>query len=135
MDYIKWTDELSVGVKLFDDDHKKLVELINDLNQLIIVGDKTSALEKALAGLILYTKKHFGNEEAFMVKHGYLAYEKHRAEHTELTEKVIDFQERLESGKANFSLELITFLRDWLINHIKGTDMQYKKFFNSKGVS
>ncbi len=135
MDYIKWTDELSVGVKLFDDDHKKLVELINDLNQLIIVGDKTSALEKALAGLILYTKKHFGNEEAFMVKHEYPAYENHRAEHTALTEKVIDFQKRLESGKANFSLELITFLRDWLINHIKGTDMQYKKFFNSKGVS
>jgi hemerythrin len=134
MDYIKWTDDLSVGVELFDNEHKDLVRLVNDLNQLIFVGDKVSAMEKALAGLIEYTKTHFADEEKYMVKYNYPDYQKHKDEHEKLTAKVLDFQKRLTEGKANFSIELINFLRDWLIHHIQGSDMHYKAFFNGKGV-
>lgn len=135
MEYLKWDDKLSVGVKVFDDEHKKLIALVNDLNQLVVVGSKEAALEKALTGLIDYTKKHFKDEETMMEKYKYPAYVKHKSEHVALTAKVEDFYKRLSEGKANFSLELIKFLQDWLVNHIKGTDMQYKSFFGEKGVS
>ena len=48
MDYIKWTDDLSVGVELFDNEHKELVRLVNDLNQLIFVGDVLAPIYQAL---------------------------------------------------------------------------------------
>jgi hemerythrin-like metal-binding protein len=73
----KWTDDLSVGVELFDNEHKELVRLVNDLNQLIFVGDRFSN-EKALAGLIEYTKTHFADEESIMVKYNYPDYKKHK---------------------------------------------------------
>lgn len=135
MEYIKWTEDLSVGVNLFDDEHKRLFELVNNLNQLIMVGDKAAALEKALAGLIDYTKYHFKNEEGIMKKHGYPAFDKHKIEHDKLTAKVEDFYTRLNEGKANFSLELIKFLQDWLVNHIQGTDKEYKSFFAGKVIN
>lgn len=134
MDYIKWSEDLSVGVELFDKEHKELVRLVNDLNQLILVGDKISAMEKALSGLIEYTKTHFADEEKLMAQYNYPDYQKHKDEHEKLTSRVLDFQKRLQEGKANFSIELINFLRDWLLVHIKGSDMSYKAFFNSKGV-
>jgi hemerythrin len=134
MEYIKWTEDLSVGVNLFDDEHKRLFELVNNLNQLIVVGDKTAALEKALSGLIDYTKYHFKNEEGVMKKHGYPVFEKHKAEHDKLTAKVEEFHTRLNDGKVNFSLELIKFLNDWLVNHIQGTDKEYKSFFAGKNL-
>ncbi len=135
MEYIKWTDKLSVGVELFDNEHKRLFELVNNLNQLIVVADKGAALEKALTGLIDYTKYHFKSEEQIMKKYEYPGYENQKAEHEILTAKVEDFQLRLAGGKVNFSLELIKFLQDWLVNHIQGTDMEYKSFFAGKTIS
>ncbi len=136
MEYIKWTPELSVGVTLLDAEHRKLVEMVNTLNQLILSGNKTSVVDSTLAGLLEYTKIHFRNEEDLMKKYGYPLYEKHKKEHDELTSAVKEFIERLQvSVEANFSLELLAFLREWLVNHIKGSDMKYKAFFNSMGIS
>lgn len=111
MEYIKWTEDLSVGVNLFDDEHKRLFELVNNLNQLIMVGDKAAAMEKALSGLIDYTKYHFKNEEGIMKKHGYPAFDKHKIEHDKLTAKVEDFSARLNEGKPIFRLSLSSFFR------------------------
>jgi hemerythrin len=136
VEYIKWTPELSVGVTLLDAEHRKLVEMVNTLNQLILSGNKTSVVDSTLAGLLEYTKIHFRNEEDLMKKYGYPLYEKHKKEHDELTSAVKEFIERLQvSVEANFSLELLAFLREWLVNHIKGSDMKYKAFFNSMGIS
>jgi hemerythrin len=44
MAFINWTDELSVGVELFDNDHKKLVSLANSLHESITVGAQQAAL-------------------------------------------------------------------------------------------
>lgn len=135
MDNIQWSDKLSVGVQSIDAEHKKLISLVNELNQHILVGNRDAAAGNALAGLIDYTVTHFKNEENLMIKHGYPGYAGHKVEHENLTAKVLDFKERYVSGKTGFTIELIKFLQDWLINHIEGTDMAYKKFFMDKGVS
>lgn len=135
MDNIQWSDKLSVGVGSIDAEHKKLINLVNELNQHILVGSRNEAAGNALSGLIDYTVTHFKNEEDLMKKHGYPGYPNHKTEHEKLTAKVLDFKDRYVSGKTGFTIELIKFLQDWLINHIEGTDMAYKKFFMDKGVS
>jgi len=134
MDFINWEDKLSVGVAEIDTEHKKLISLINNLNHAIQIKSSTKTLEEILLSLIDYTKFHFGHEEKLLQQNGYAELPQHHKEHEELTAKVIDFHERLSTGKASFTLELMLFLRDWLINHIMKTDMQYKEFFNSKGI-
>ncbi len=134
MENIVWSEELSVGIKSIDSEHKKLISMVNELNHLVLVGDRIAAAGTALSALVEYTVVHFQNEENLMKKFAYPDYEKHRDEHEKLKARVMEFQSRLSSGKAGFTIELIKFLHDWLVNHIRGTDMAYRKFFIEKGV-
>ncbi len=52
----------------------------------------------------------------------------HQAEHRKLTEKVVKFQQEFSQGKMGLSIALLTFLREWLLDHMAGTDKQYSKF-------
>jgi hemerythrin len=135
MAFVTWDNTLDVGVPQFNEDHRRLVGFINDLHSGIISGIGIAQMTYILDGLIDYTKGHFGREEELMSKHGYPDLKAHRREHYELMVQVGDFNARLRDGKASFSLELMSFLKDWLVNHIKGTDMMYRDFFLGKGVA
>lgn len=134
MDMITWNDSLSVGVQQFDAEHQELIKFVNKLNQSLKIGGAQKTMESILTGLINYTVIHFKHEEDYMILYEYPGYEEHRKEHDALKQKVIDFHERFNARQAAFSLELMTFLRDWLINHIQKSDMAYREFFQSKGV-
>jgi len=135
MPFIGWNDDLSVGVGMFDDDHKKLIDFINKLHVGLLAGEGISAMSFILDGLVDYTRVHFKREEDQMVKHGYPAYAEHKGEHEALVAKVASFQGQYKNGKAAFSLELMSFLRDWLVKHIQGSDMKYRDFFKGRGVN
>jgi hemerythrin len=134
MDFIEWNENLSVGVKTFDDEHKHLIDFINRLNQALQVKETKKTMEEILHGLVRYTRIHFTHEEEMMVLHDYPRYDSHKKEHETLTGQVEEFHGRYRSGSAHFSLELMVFLKDWLINHISGSDAAYRDFFREKGV-
>lgn len=134
MDYISWSENLSVGVSQFDEEHQQLVSFVNDLNNALKIGAASKTMESILVHLVKYTVIHFNNEEHLMKLHNYPDFDNHKKAHDELTFQVNDFYSRLQSGKASFSLELLTFLKDWLTKHILGSDMAYKEFFSAKGV-
>ncbi|MEJ5362104.1 MAG: bacteriohemerythrin [Spirochaetota bacterium] len=134
MEFIEWGEHLSVGVKVFDNEHKQLVSLVNKLNQALLAGSAKKTMEEILQNLVNYTKIHFKHEEDYMVLYDYPEYEKHKKEHNALTDQVMDFYTRYQAGKTVFSLELMNFLKDWLTNHILISDKKYKDFFQSKNV-
>jgi hemerythrin len=85
---INWSDRYSVGISRIDEQHQRLVELINELHAAILVGDRRSALPKILDGLAGYAVSHFTTEETLMKKFGYPNYEQHKAEHDRLTAQI-----------------------------------------------
>jgi hemerythrin len=135
MAFIGWDSEFSVGVKSFDEEHQKLFGYVNKLHMGLVSGDSLSEMGKVLDGLIEYTASHFTHEELLMEENGYPDLTVHKKEHEDLVKMVSDFKVRYEQGKASFSLELMSFLKDWLMIHIKGTDMNYKSYFNAKGIT
>ncbi len=135
MEFISWNDNLSVGVKVFDEEHKKLISYVNELNHALVAGGAQRTMGEILKNLITYTKIHFKHEEDYFALHAYPYFEEHKTEHDALTKQVSEYYDRYQEGKTSFSLELLNFLRDWLINHIQGTDSKYREFFNSKDVS
>ncbi len=134
MSLITWDNSFSVKIKVIDNQHQKLVSLINALYDGMNQGKGRDAIGKTLDELVSYTRTHFAYEEQLFKIHGYPTLAEHKAEHDALTEKVIDFQKQYREGKANLALPLMTFLKDWLTNHIRGTDQKYTAFLNSKGV-
>jgi hemerythrin len=135
MAFVSWSDDLSVGVELFDSEHKQLVHFLNKLHIGIMQGDPSDQLQQVLNGLIQYTDTHFKHEEDYMIMYDYPEYNKHKQEHRELVKRVIEYQQQLEEGKTAFTLEVMNFLKDWVVKHIQGSDMNYKDYFNKRGVS
>lgn len=133
MALFEWDDQYSVGVKMFDDQHRQLVEMINELATAAHGRAGADTLPRTLEGVVSYTKTHFAAEEAEMRRHGYPAFAAHKAEHEALVQQVSEFVD-LVSGGTRPVVEMLLFLKDWLINHILGTDKHYTEFFRSRGV-
>lgn len=124
---------MSVGVKASDDDHKKLVDLINLLHDGMREGHGKEVVGKVLNDLVSYTKVHFAREEEYFAKTGYPAAE-HKREHQSLVKQAVDLQARYYAGDQALSVDTLTFLRDWLTNHIQVSDKAYSVYLNAHGV-
>jgi len=134
MAFIDWSENLSVKVNSIDVQHKKLVELINKLHDASKEGKAKEAAGPVLKELINYTATHFDYEEKLFSEHGYPESATHSKEHKDLVVKVLDVQKDFDAGKLTIGMSLMSFLKDWLNNHILKTDKKYADFFVSKGV-
>ncbi len=134
MALIQWDGSFSVKVAEIDQQHQKLVSMINELNDAMRQGKGKDVLGKIINGLISYTATHFNTEEKYFDRFGYPETDSHKKEHVAFVKKVSEFKNGFEQGKLGLSIEVMNFLSDWLKNHIKLTDMKYSKFFNEKGL-
>ena len=130
----RWDATYSVNVAILDTQHRTLVSMINQLHQAMGEGVGKDKLGQILSDLINYTRDHFATEERLMQMHAYPDFLAHKSEHERLTEKVMDLQRRFRSNEAGLSIEVMEFLRDWLVKHIMGCDKKYSPFLNAKGV-
>jgi hemerythrin len=134
MAIITWTELYSVGVERFDQQHQKLFAIVNELHDAMSSGRGQMELKNILDQLIDYTQTHFAAEEKLMREYHYPDLEKHCQRLKELTQQVLDFKTKYDSGKIGLSIQLTQFLKDWLANHILGEDMQYSAFFQSLNI-
>jgi hemerythrin-like metal-binding protein len=118
---------LSVGVPMIDEQHQKLIALMNELNEHALAEDGRDQLERSLKAMLDYTVFHFGAEEAFMEASGWVLTAEHKAEHQKFIVKATAFHEMFKTGKEDLSHEVLKFLRDWLSRHILGTDKKMAK--------
>lgn len=135
MPLITWSDKYSVNVKSIDVQHQKLVNIINNLHDALSSGKAKETLAKTLNELIDYTKKHFAYEETLLKSNGYMAFITHKSTHDNFVKKISQMHFDYNSGKTNMSIELMNFLKDWLVNHINKTDKEYSQHLKSKGVN
>jgi hemerythrin len=126
---------MSVGVSAMDDDHKKLIDIINQLHDGIAAGHKKEVLAAVLDQLVDYTKFHFAKEEELLLKANYLAVATQKMEHASFISRISNMQERFKSAPvAMLDLELMSFLRNWLLTHIQGSDKKYGPSLNACGI-
>lgn len=134
MSVFAWKEKYSVNIKTIDDQHKKLVNMVNEMHEAMRQGKGKDVLGPILDGLIGYTKSHFATEERLLEQNGYSDFEAHKEKHTKMTGKVLSLQKDYHNGKCQLSFDVSKFLQDWLNKHILGTDKKYSEFLNSKGV-
>ncbi|MCF6283486.1 MAG: bacteriohemerythrin [Candidatus Polarisedimenticolaceae bacterium] len=132
--FIDWSDELSVGIEEIDEQHKVLLNLINQMHVAIHNRHGSEAVQSTLSELIEYTRIHFAVEESLMRILNYSGYAEHQVQHQELLEHVLDLQKKVASGKTAICFELMHFLKTWLTRHILEEDMMYSGFFLAAGA-
>ena len=134
MALITWNDSLSVNVEEIDKQHQKLVQIINDLHDAMREGKEKEVLGNVLTRLIDYTSCHFSTEEKYFDKFGYPDSDPHKKEHIYFLEEVLEFKKAFDEDKVLLTIELMNFLKDWLTNHMQGSDKKFGLFLNEKGL-
>ena len=134
MEMIKWTESLSVKINSIDEQHKKLIDLINSFYENINHGSQKERMLELIKSLKEYTVFHFSTEEKYMKQTNYPDFISHKQEHDKFVSKVLDFEERYKSGKLLLSIEVTNFIKEWVCNHIMVTDEKYSKYFIRNGI-
>ncbi|GAB4269895.1 MAG: hypothetical protein Kow0092_24070 [Deferrisomatales bacterium] len=132
--YILWSPFFSVGVELFDRQHRKLAGIINEFYELYTEGEGKEALYDVLNALVRYADIHFQDEERVMEEHGYPELAAHREAHEELFQGVFALNQELASGKPDVGRDILEFLHRWMRDHVLGLDREYQGFFADKVV-
>lgn len=123
MAYMDWTRDLESGLPVIDEQHKRIVEFINELHDASQTGniDETSHV---MEGLLNYTVTHFEFEEDLQEKAGYPFLKAHQRIHEIFMKKVAEIRARSNKGE-DVAQELLRLLKGWLASHIKGEDRDY----------
>ncbi len=131
---LEWDASFATGVEKFDNAHKVLFKMVNDLHDAMQQKRSKDAIGQILNGLADYTVSHFAEEERDFAKTRYPDEAQHKQIHKKLVDQVVDLQAKFRAGENVMSQDIISFLQDWLINHIKGTDKKYGPHLNKNGV-
>ena len=132
--FVEWKDDYSVGIDSIDQQHKKLLNLINQLQTAVDYSTGEQFEREALDELVDYTKTHFTYEEGLMRDNDYPDFEPHKLQHEKMFEKVREVLDEYEQDQDTAMANAADYLKDWLINHINGTDKEYSSYLIGKGV-
>lgn len=136
MEMVQWTDDLSVGVDLIDEQHKMLVKRLNDLHAAVAAHQGQNAISSTLGFLIEYAHFHFETEEKYMAESNYPGMEHHQGEHGEYKKTLASLEQDFKEDGATHELaeRIDTLLVNWFIDHILAVDMQFSHFLQENNI-
>ena len=128
---VKWSSTFSVGVKQIDDQHKGLLDLVNDMFNHV-TGDEAAEKEyftQVIKRAVQYVKVHFNTEEQIMLHTNFRGYAEHKKAHDAFVLTVVENIKNFEAGKRLVLSEFTKFLKEWILTHIAIMDKQYFGYF------
>jgi hemerythrin len=130
-EYVKWSDTYSMGIKIIDEQHKGLLDFVNDLFNHSTGNEKEERayFKKVIDQAVQYIKEHFATEEKMMLATKFPGYAEHKKVHDEFTLTVVQSVKDFESGKRLVLVKFAYFLKDWVLTHIAIMDAQYAAYF------
>ncbi|PNU19953.1 hypothetical protein C2E25_09790 [Geothermobacter hydrogeniphilus] len=133
MEIVKWRAEYATLVAEFDEEHKQIVRLINELYNGLKQEQAEEVVKDALRELVEYTHFHFDHEERLMRRFLYPGYTEQKRQHDSFRSTINDINAMVEQGVTGMGLPLLQMLREWLVTHILEVDKKYGTFFRDKG--
>ena len=122
MALLVWQAELDTGIDVIDQQHQRIVALINQLAEATGRDDQAAVLEE----LVDYTLSHFAFEEELLEESGYTFGPAHKRVHDMFVRRVGEYRMRFQAGE-DITTELKGMLARWLFNHIRSDDKSYSK--------
>lgn len=132
MPLITWNDSIALGLPSMDVQHQRWIDLINNLHEAMRQGKGREVIGRTLADMADYARTHFTAEETLLTLHKYPDYAAHKAQHDAFMARVRGWQQ--QTGDAALTLEVMSWLKDWLVSHIQTVDRAYVPWLKSKGV-
>lgn len=128
MAYFEWADDLVIDNGPIDQDHRQLVDLVNELHTATNLGRGQEIVSKILDALVGYTADHLQREENLMVAIKFPNLANHKLSHDQFMVDIRALQNKFTAGSITVASQLSTVLRDWLSIHIRRSDKEIKVF-------
>lgn len=136
MDFWEWQETYLVNIDIFDEHHKYLLALLNNLYRDVFActdpTQKQLLIEHLLTELIDYTYYHFAAEENLLLQYEYPDYALHKQQHDTFKVQLHQLMEQHKDGSLVWSFPIFVFLKDWISLHILNADQQYAPYLNEK---
>ncbi|NPA69129.1 MAG: hemerythrin family protein [Chlorobi bacterium] len=132
---VTWSEIYSVGINKIDNQHKKLIELINKLFASLSEGNAEDIIPDIIKELTEYTQYHFKTEEDLFEEYNFPDKNEHILKHKNFIQQVEKWKDKLIQNDENLHYELMNYLKMWLIEHITGDDFLYKDFFKKNNIT
>ena len=132
MEKIQWDDSFNLQIDVIDEQHRRLVEL---MNRLIDIKDKDLSGEgvvEALGEMTNYLGDHFDTEEQMMIDHGYPGIVSHREEHQNFVTQTAFYIATYRESGVSLEKDILMFLQEWLVDHILKTDQDFGRFVKKR---
>lgn len=144
MPYFEWDDSFTTHVTRIDEQHRRLIGLINRLHDAIERSNELATMSAVMNELVTatsvvnelvnYALYHFSTEEEYMSDYAFPAYAAHKQEHEQFIRRVDAFRRELEAHKGRLSIDIVEFLVEWWRSHILSSDKKCGAFLNEQGV-
>jgi hemerythrin-like metal-binding protein len=122
MGLLTWKTEYSVGIASMDDEHREMIELINDVYAKLGDAPDKGAIESCLETIFTTISLHFALEERIMRDHDYDEFEDHKEDHEELLDEIRDLMDSFVMDPQQGSQLLEKRLSDWFGKHFASFD-------------
>jgi len=131
VEIVTWSERLSCGIKLIDDQHKGLVELVNDMFNHATGNSiqEQDYFNIVIQEVVKYVKVHFATEEKIMLATKFSGYTEHKKAHDSFVIAVVNNINDFKAGKRLTLSAFTKFLKDWILSHIAMMDKQYFEYF------
>jgi len=126
--YVEWKPFYSVGDAALDNEHKRLLGIVNDLYVAIQMGHEPKRVQEVVERLAEYTMSHFDHEERVMRGCGYPNFEAHKAMHDEMRRRALEFQANPDALTEH---DLLQFVKNWWVRHIQNQDKAYSPYLDA----
>ena len=131
----RWKEEYTVNIGIIDEQHKKFLEIINELKVIINENTCKNNVSDIFFQLAYLIDHYFIKEEIYFKDLKYPNFDLHKSEHNQFIERIIQFQKDVQNDKPNLCLEIYQYLENWFDEHILKYDKEAVEYLKSKGVS
>ena len=131
---VAWNIRYSTGIRIIDEQHQELFQIVNRLRQLVVEAADRAAIEGLLEDLVACSERHFASEEAHMAQVGYPDLTQHMAEHASMLASLHELLGRFRESDQTMAMMVPTFMEGWLKHHISDGDFGFVSFMKARNL-
>jgi hemerythrin-like metal-binding protein len=132
MEFFKWKDQFSVKIPEMDQQHQKFFNLLNKVHLYNETQERDPEfLNELFRDLFAYVLTHFDDEEKLLEQTGFPGLELQKKQHQHFRDQLVKLREQYINSQATIPQSVLTFMRDWFMNHVLEFDKEYGKYFKN----
>jgi hemerythrin len=129
-----WEDKYATGIEVSDTQHRKLIDITNELYRACLSGSRTldAVFKESLSRMVEYVRYHFTAEQELLQRIGYPNAHEHKMQHDSLIKQILEASENYEKGKQYVPNTFVRTLRDWVFGHIAVSDKLFSDYIHEQ---